>query len=82
MLRGGSTKTWWRTYFTNDLREAAMTIAIDRPICPCVFDADLPKIDYEVCRSPDEAHEIIRPSVQISPGLRRAQRPARPRGSR
>jgi hypothetical protein len=51
LLRGGSAETWWRTYFTNDLREAAMTIAIDRPICPSVFDPDLPKIDYERCQN-------------------------------
>jgi cytochrome P450 len=36
-----------------------MTIAIDRPICPSVFDADLPEIDYEQCQNPDEAHKII-----------------------
>jgi cytochrome P450 len=36
-----------------------MTIMIDRPICPSVFDADLPVIDYEQCQSPAEAHEII-----------------------
>jgi cytochrome P450 len=36
-----------------------MTIAVDAPICPSVFDAGLPAIDYEHCQSPDEAHEII-----------------------
>ncbi len=36
-----------------------MTITIDRPNCPSVFEADLPVIDYEHCQSPDEAHEII-----------------------
>jgi cytochrome P450 len=36
-----------------------MTIMIDRPICPSVFDADLPEIDYGHCQSPAEAHEII-----------------------
>ena len=36
-----------------------MTITIDRPICPSVFDAGLPEINYEHCQSPDEAHEII-----------------------
>ncbi len=36
-----------------------MTIMIDRPIRPSVFDADLPEIDYEHCQSPAEAHEII-----------------------
>jgi cytochrome P450 len=36
-----------------------MTVMIDRPICPSVFDADLPVIDYEHCQSPAEAHEII-----------------------
>ena len=44
-----------------------MTIAIDRPICPSVFDADLPKIDYERCQSPAEAHEIIRQARQQAP---------------
>ena len=38
---------------------ATMTIAIDAPICPNVFDAGFPTIDYEHCQSPDEAHEII-----------------------
>jgi cytochrome P450 len=36
-----------------------MTIMIDRPICPSVFEADLPEFDYEHCQSPAEAHEII-----------------------
>jgi cytochrome P450 len=36
-----------------------MTIAIDRVICPSVFAAGLPEIDYEHCQSPDEAHKII-----------------------
>jgi hypothetical protein len=38
---------------------AAMTIAIDASICPSVFDAGLPSVDYEHCESPDEAHDII-----------------------
>ncbi len=44
-----------------------MTIAIDRPICPSVFDANLPNIDYERCQSPEEAHEIIRQARQQAP---------------
>ena len=36
-----------------------MTTMIDRPICPSVFAAGLPEIDYEHCQSPDEAHQII-----------------------
>jgi cytochrome P450 len=28
-------------------------------ICPSVFSAGLPTVDYEHCQSPDEAHEII-----------------------
>jgi cytochrome P450 len=36
-----------------------MTVMIDRPICPSVFDADLPVIDYEQCTNPEEAHEIL-----------------------
>jgi cytochrome P450 len=47
--------------------EAAMTITIDRTICPSVFDADLPEIDYEHCQSPNEAHKIIRQARQQAP---------------
>src|SRR6201993_3808059 len=36
-----------------------MTITVDAPICPNVFDAGFPTIDYEQCQSPAEAHEII-----------------------
>ncbi len=36
-----------------------MTITIDRPNCPSVFEADLPEIDYEHCQSPDGAHQIM-----------------------
>ncbi|MEE2854253.1 MAG: cytochrome P450 [Actinomycetota bacterium] len=36
-----------------------MTITVDAPSCPNVFDAGLPAIDYERCRSLEEAHEII-----------------------
>jgi cytochrome P450 len=48
-------------------REAAVTITIDRPICPGVFDADLPEIDYEHCQSPNEAHEIISQARRHAP---------------
>ena len=44
-----------------------MTIAIDRPSGPSVFDAGLPEIDYEHCQSPDEAHHIIRAARQQAP---------------
>jgi cytochrome P450 len=36
-----------------------MTITVDASICPNVFDAGLPTVDYEHCQSPDEAHDII-----------------------
>ncbi len=36
-----------------------MTITVDAPTCPSVFDAGLPTIDYEHCQSTSEAHEII-----------------------
>lgn len=36
-----------------------MTIAVDAPNHPSVFDAGLPTIDYDHCQSPDEAHDII-----------------------
>ena len=36
-----------------------MTITVDAPICPSVFDAGLPTIDYDHCQSVDEAHDII-----------------------
>lgn len=36
-----------------------MSITVDAPTCPNVFDAGLPTIDYEHCRSLEEAHEII-----------------------
>jgi cytochrome P450 len=44
-----------------------MTIAIDAPICPSVFDAALPTIDYEHCQSPDQAHEIINEARRRAP---------------
>jgi cytochrome P450 len=44
-----------------------MTIAIDRPICLSVFDADLPEIDYQHCQSPDEAHKIISEARRLAP---------------
>jgi cytochrome P450 len=44
-----------------------MTSTIERPICPSVFDADLPEIDYEHCQSPDEAHNIIRQGRRQAP---------------
>ena len=41
-----------------------MTITVDASICPSVFDAGLPTIDYEHCQSLDEAHTIIRQARQ------------------
>jgi cytochrome P450 len=40
---------------------------IDRPICPSVFAAGLPEIDYEHCQSPDEAHQIISEARRQAP---------------
>lgn len=36
-----------------------MTPQLAEATCPSVFDAGLPEIDYEQCRNPDEAHQII-----------------------
>ena len=44
-----------------------MTVTIDRPACPNVFDADLPEIDYERCESLEEAHEVIRRARRQAP---------------
>src|ERR1700757_1565285 len=44
-----------------------MTITVDAPICPNVFDAGFPTIDYEHCQSPDEAHEIISEARRQAP---------------
>src|SRR6201997_1548817 len=44
-----------------------MTITIDRPICPTVFDAGLPEINYEHCQSPGEAHQIISQARRQAP---------------
>ena len=44
-----------------------MTTMIDRPICPSVFAAGLPEIDYEHCQSPDEAHQIISEARRQAP---------------
>ncbi|OBA71164.1 cytochrome [Mycobacterium sp. 1554424.7] len=44
-----------------------MTIAVDAPIHPNVFDAGLPTIDYEHCQSPDEAHEILHAARRQAP---------------
>lgn len=44
-----------------------MTIAVDAPTCPSVFDAGLPTIDYEQCQSPDEAHEILHRARRQAP---------------
>jgi cytochrome P450 len=44
-----------------------MTITVDAPICPNVFGAGFPTIDYELCQSPDEAHEIISEARRQAP---------------
>lgn len=44
-----------------------MTIAVDAPTRPSVFDAALPTIDYDHCQSPDEAHEIIASARRQAP---------------
>ena len=44
-----------------------MTIELDRPGSPNVFDAGLPYIDYEYAQDPEEAHEIIRRAREIAP---------------
>ncbi|MDT5065262.1 MAG: hypothetical protein QOK02_1417 [Mycobacterium sp.] len=44
-----------------------MTIELDRPSAPNVFDAGLPSIDYERAQNPEEAHEIIRLAREQAP---------------
>ena len=44
-----------------------MTIAVDAPIGPSVFDAGVPTIDYDHCQSPDEAHDIINGARRRAP---------------
>jgi cytochrome P450 len=44
-----------------------MTIELDRPGSPSVFDAGLPYIDYERAQDPEEAHEIIRRARDEAP---------------
>jgi cytochrome P450 len=44
-----------------------MTVTLDRQICPSVFDAGLPEIDYEHCQSPGEAHRIISAARRQAP---------------
>jgi cytochrome P450 len=44
-----------------------MTIAVEAPTCPSVFDAGLPTIDYEHCQSPGEAHEILHRARRQAP---------------
>ncbi|OBF04756.1 cytochrome [Mycobacterium sp. ACS4054] len=41
-----------------------MTITVDAPTYPSVFDAGLPTIDYEHCQNIEEAHAIIRGARQ------------------
>ncbi|OBJ23427.1 cytochrome P450 [Mycobacterium sp. 1245801.1] len=44
-----------------------MTTTIDPPVCPNVFDAGLPAIDYELCGSLEEAHAIISEARRLAP---------------
>lgn len=44
-----------------------MTTTIDPPVCPNVFDAGLPAIDYELCGSLEEAHAIISEARRRAP---------------
>src|SRR6516225_12349121 len=52
---------------SHNLRGTTMTMAVDAPICPSVFAAGLPTIDYDHCQSPDEAHEIISEARRQAP---------------
>lgn len=44
-----------------------MTIELDRPNSPSVFDAGLPSIDYSLVQDPEEVHEIIRQAREQAP---------------
>ena len=44
-----------------------MTVTIDRPNCPSVFEAGLPTFDYTLAQSPDEAHTVIRQARAQAP---------------
>lgn len=44
-----------------------MTVELDRPHAPSVFDAGLPSIDYEHTQDPEEAHAIIRRAREQAP---------------
>jgi cytochrome P450 len=44
-----------------------MTITVDAPVCPSVFEAGFPTVDYEHCQSPDEAAEIISEARRQAP---------------
>ncbi|OBI66870.1 cytochrome P450 [Mycobacterium sp. E796] len=44
-----------------------MTITVDAPSYPSVFDAGLPRINYEHCQSLDGAHEILRAARRQAP---------------
>src|SRR6516165_5603146 len=50
-----------------NVRGTTMTITVDAPICPSVFDAGLPTIDCDHCQSPDESHEIISEARRQAP---------------
>jgi cytochrome P450 len=44
-----------------------MTITVDRPHCPNVFEAGLPTIDYTQAQNPNEAHAVIRAARAQAP---------------
>ena len=44
-----------------------MTIELDRPHSPSVFEAGLPSVDYEQTQDPEEAHAILRHAREQAP---------------
>ncbi|GAB1812145.1 cytochrome P450 [Mycobacterium sp. MUNTM1] len=44
-----------------------MTITVDASICPSVYDAGLPTMNYEHCQGIDEAHAIFREARRQAP---------------
>ena len=44
-----------------------MTIELDRPHSPSVFEAGLPSVDYEQTQDPEEAHAILRQAREQAP---------------
>lgn len=44
-----------------------MSIAINRPRTPSVFDAGLPSIDYQHVQDPEDAHAMFREARRQAP---------------